>query len=89
MAFSYSTQFTATQKSLYANGRGTFVNTNPLANVTIMGVAEGVQNVSLNGQALESGMWNYDEKSQVLGVMGLEEMTAMGAWMSDWVMTWG
>ena len=42
-------QFTATNNSLYAIGRGTYDDRNPLANVTVLGVRDEVSNVTFNG----------------------------------------
>ncbi|RDW89244.1 (trans)glycosidase-1 [Coleophoma cylindrospora] len=80
-------EFTLANKALYATGRGIFQDTNPLANVTIMGVGEGVSNVTLNGDQLASG-WTWNETSQVLEIKELMNSTASGAWSSDWVLKW-
>jgi alpha-glucosidase len=62
-------------------------DTNPLANVTILGVGSKVNNVSLNGASISSG-WTYDSSSQVLAITGLSNVTSGGAWSSDWVLNW-
>lgn len=80
-------EFSLTHSALYAAARGTYNDTNPLANVTILGVPSTVSNVTLNGAALSSG-WTYNSTTQVLAVTGLTKSTATGAWTNDWVLKW-
>lgn len=80
-------EFSLTNKALYASTRGLYNNTNPLANVTVLGVTSPVTNVTLNGAKLSSG-WTYNSTSQVLDIKGLMNMTSAGAWASDWVLKW-
>ena len=82
------TQFTASQGALYASARGTYQDTNALANVTVLGVQQSVANVSLNGDALPSDNFKYDPVSKALVVAGLNNATSAGAWSSDWVFRW-
>lgn len=78
--------FTASQNKLYASARGEFVDTNALANVTVMGVAEAPEKPTLNGEAVT---FAYNTTSQVLKLTGLEKLTGeAGAWGSDWVLEW-
>ncbi|CAG8955439.1 hypothetical protein HYFRA_00010305 [Hymenoscyphus fraxineus] len=79
--------FSLSGKTLYATARGTYKDTNPLANVTILGVQGGVSTVTFNGKALESG-WSYNSTSKVLDVGQLNDVTANGAWASDWTLKW-
>jgi len=79
--------FSMTGNSLYASARGEYVDSNPLANITIMGVSSAVSNLTLNGASLTSG-WTYDSESKVLEIKGLNNATASGAWASDWVLKW-
>ena len=78
--------FTATRGSLYASARGTYKDSNALANVTVLGV-ESRGKVTLNGKALSSGV-EYDGKNRILKVMGLNNVTSTGAWTQDWVLSW-
>ena len=78
---------TASEGSLYASARGLFKDTNPLANVTIMGVASEPSSVTLNGQAIDSGV-SYDSSSKVLAIKGLQSATSSGAWAQDWILSW-
>lgn len=78
---------TASNGSLYASNRGTYADSNPLANVTIMGVQSGPSTVSLNGQDLSAG-WNYNSSSKVLSVKGLASSTPAGAWAQGWTLSW-
>ena len=78
---------TASESNLYASGRGLYQDTNPLANVTIMGVARKPSSVTLNGAKISSGV-SYDSSSKVLSVKGLQSVTKAGAWAQDWVLSW-
>ncbi|KAL2059720.1 hypothetical protein VTL71DRAFT_10212 [Oculimacula yallundae] len=80
-------EFSLTGSSLYASARGTYNDTNPLANVTIMGVGSAVSNVTLNGARLAGG-WTYNETSRVLDIKGLKDSTSSGAWANDWILKW-
>ncbi|KAI6713847.1 hypothetical protein JHW43_003604 [Diplocarpon mali] len=80
-------EFSLTGSTLYASARGTYNDTNPLANVTILGVGSSVSNVTLNGASLHSG-WVYNSTSQVLDITGLSNSTASGAWANDWALNW-
>ena len=79
--------FTASHNSLYATARGLYQDTNPLANVTVIGVDSAPGSVTLNGQAVSSGV-NYDSSSKVLAVKGLQSSTSEGAWVADWTLSW-
>lgn len=81
-------QFIASNSSLYASARGTYVDNNPLANVTILGVQDTVSNVSFNGMPVTGSCVKYDANSKVLTVTGLKIMTGMGAWAADWKFNW-
>lgn len=76
-----------TGSTLYASARGTYKDTNALANVTILGVPSPVSNVTLDGATLSSG-WNYNSTSKVLAITGLANSTSKGAWSADWVLKW-
>ena len=79
--------FTASDNSLYASARGLYKDTNPLANVTVLGVTSQPSSVVLNGEKVSSGV-NYDGSSKVLSVEGLQSMTSEGAWAQDWTLSW-
>jgi len=79
--------FTASANALYASARGAYADSNPLANVTVMGVERAPKTVTLNGVAVPTT--NYNSSSQVLSVTGLSTATHGGAWSSDWVLRWG
>jgi len=82
-----SVDFTAEKQRLYASARGLWQEKNALANITVLGVQTAPQNVSLNGQALVSGVV-YNSTSKVLKVTGLQNATSSGAWAKDWVLEW-
>ncbi|KAK5109944.1 hypothetical protein LTR62_006433 [Meristemomyces frigidus] len=79
--------FTVGNGSLWASARGAYVDTNSLANVTLLGVASQPANVSLNGQAVSTGV-SYNETSRVLSIRDLQSVTTKGAWAEDWVLSW-
>ena len=82
-------EFTASaDNALYASPRGTYEDSNPLANVTVMGVGSQPENVTLNGIAVGEGV-KYNETSQVLSITGLNDATKDGAWSEEWVLRWG
>ena len=66
---------------------GSYKDTHPLANVTVMGVASKPKSVSLNGKAISSGV-SYDSSSKVLSLKGLQSLTGSGAWAAEWKLTW-
>ena len=83
-------EFTAAGSALYASPRGAYVDRNPLANITVMGVkAAPAGNVTLNGAAVVAGALKYNSSSQVLSVTGLNDVTKAGAWSGEWVLRWG
>ena len=67
--------FSLANSALYASGRGTYNDTNPLASITILGVGSAVNNVTLNGANL-SGGWTYSPSTQVLAITGLSSSTS-------------
>lgn len=77
---------TVAQNSLYASAIGKYADKNALANVTVMGVSESVSKVALNNRTVSS--FKYTAGSKLLEVTGLQNMTASGAWSSDWQLTW-
>ena len=81
-------EFTASKGTLSASARGTYMDLNPLANVTVMGVQHTVKKVTLNGKNLPGSCVSYDEAAKVLRLTGLNDATKGGAWMADWIMQW-
>lgn len=83
-------EFTAAQGALYVSGRGSYLDTNPLDRVTVLGVGKpvGGGTVTLNGEKVDEEIVSYDEESRVLTVGGLKHLTANGAWTRDWVLKW-
>ena len=81
-------QFAATQSKLYASGRGTYTDANPLANITILGVSRAPGNITLNGMSLPSESVLHNDTRKTVVVSGLQNMTSSGAWSSDWVLLW-
>ncbi|KAL8848936.1 MAG: hypothetical protein Q9221_006030 [Calogaya cf. arnoldii] len=84
-------EFTATRTALYASARGTYNDTNPLANITVLGVqnAPSNSNFTFNGASVNEDKVQYNENSKALVVTGLNALTSGGAWGQDWVLRWG
>lgn len=80
--------FVASNSTLFATGRGAFKDTNPLANVTVLGVPAAPSAVTLNNETVPSESVTYNSTSKVLVVNGLQSLTRDGAWSSDWVLKW-
>ncbi|KAK5008877.1 hypothetical protein LTR28_003379 [Elasticomyces elasticus] len=78
---------TISENSLYASARGVYPDTNPLANVTVMGVMAEPSSVTLNGVKISSGV-AYNSTSKCLKVTGLGSATSAGAWAGDWTLSW-
>lgn len=81
-------KFKAGKTHLTAAASGTWVESNPLANVTVMGVSNAPSNVTFNGRPVPSSSVQYDATTQVLFVGGLQNMTAHGAWEESWILRW-
>ncbi|KAI0384220.1 glycoside hydrolase family 31 protein [Hypomontagnella monticulosa] len=80
--------FNVHNSSLKATPKGGFVDTNALANVTIMGVQGAVSEVTLNGKAVPSNIWSSQESDTVLKITGLDSLTKGGAWEDEWTISW-
>ena len=78
--------FTAGNGSLSSSSMGMYEASQPLANVTILGVSSAPQNVTLNGMSLMD--WQYNNTSSALMVAGLANSTSQGAWAQDWTLRW-
>jgi len=72
---------------LFASGRGEYVDSNALGNITILGVQSQPANVTLNGVSV-ANLASYNSSSQVVSLTGLNSLTKAGAWSSDWVLEW-
>lgn len=79
--------FEATSTSIKASPKGTFVESNALANVTILGVTGSPSTVQLNGEDVGS-VFAFDATSQKLSITGLGALTQDGAWAQNWTLTW-
>ncbi|KAI1765057.1 glycoside hydrolase family 31 protein [Hypoxylon sp. FL1150] len=80
--------FTADGSYLRATPRGTFIDTNALGNVTIMGANGPISKVELNGEEVDAGGWTLESSGSVLKVKGLSSLTTGGAWADEWSLTW-
>ncbi|KFY58630.1 hypothetical protein V496_06026 [Pseudogymnoascus sp. VKM F-4515 (FW-2607)] len=80
-------EFTTTNNTLYASGHGNYVDSIALGNVTVLGIAEEVNEVKLNGDVVEGG-WKYNATTKALHVTGLQDATKEGAYVQDWSLRW-
>lgn len=80
--------FEAAQSSLRAMATGNWIEANPLANVTVLGVSQKPKAVTFNDHPVPSSDVNYDAMSNVLSVTGLQQMTPGGAFIQDWTLSW-
>ncbi|KAL2835120.1 glycosyl hydrolases family 31-domain-containing protein [Aspergillus cavernicola] len=78
-------RFTVTDSSLSVSAQGDWVESNPLANVTILGISSEPSSVTLKGQRVPV---EYDGLSRILFVTGLDQITHEGAWAEDWTLEW-
>jgi alpha-glucosidase len=80
--------FKAQASSLSASPRGHWNESNPLANVTVLGVPGKPGAVTLNGKTVPASSVRYNATSHVLSVGGLEKLTKEGAFSERWVLKW-
>ena len=78
----------AANHELHASPRGEYFDTNPLANVTVLGVQQRVRNVTLNGAEVPQEDVSWNETTKALSVTGLRNLTKEGAWRVEWVLRW-
>lgn len=78
--------FSVSNDCLSATPTGDFKNSNPLANVTVMGVDSPPSSVRLDGASVDSV--SYLRETKVLEVSGLGRMTSNGVWMKEWRLCW-
>lgn len=81
-------QFSASTGSLIVQPAGTYVDINPLANVTVLGVKNKPHKMWLDGQDVEPGYWRYREEKETLELRGLEALFMEGAWKKTWELRW-
>lgn len=81
-------QFHASHNKLTAMARGNWKETNPLSELTILGVSEEPHHVTFNGQTVPDSDVQYNPTSHVLSVRGLQAMTADGAFGKHWTLKW-
>jgi alpha-glucosidase len=80
-------EFVATNGTLYTSATGTYSDTNPLANITILGIASAPESVTLNGNSLSKGT-AFNKTTGTFSITALSNATSGGAWKSDWVLSW-
>ncbi|KAI1265016.1 family 31 glycosyl hydrolase [Xylariaceae sp. FL1019] len=80
--------FSVAGSKLSAMPDGTYDDSNPLGNVTVLGVQGNVNKVVFGETELDAGSWHLDATSKVLSVGGLDAYTDGGAWKGAWSLTW-
>ena len=87
--------FTATKTSIRISPRGTWKETNHLANITILGLNAGSKamddkkiSVSVNGHSYPPLSGAYDPEAHILRITGLQNVTANGAWSQGLLLHW-
>lgn len=80
--------FTASADGFTATPSGNFTDCNSLGNVTIMGLAQPVLQVTLNGAGVGPESWSFDKASHVLRITKLDSLTKDGAWGKEWTLGW-
>ena len=80
--------FKAADSSLSAMAQGNWKETNPLGNVTVLGVTKAPHSVTLNGKTIPCSSVHYSSDSYVLSVTGLQGLTSGGAWDKNWILKW-
>lgn len=84
-------RFRANHTSLSAAVQGLWVEENPLANVTVLGVERGPSEnngVRFNKRRVSREQVVYNGTSKVLFVGGLQGVTGGGAFERNWVLEW-
>ena len=73
-----------------ATPAGNYRDTNPLANVTVMGLTGGSPKVvMLNGkEVVDNSKWTFESDKGVLYLTGLQGMFEKGAWDRKWEVSW-
>ncbi|KAH8892329.1 glycoside hydrolase family 31 protein [Thozetella sp. PMI_491] len=81
-------KFTATSTYLAVQIQGDFAHTNPLENITLMGIPVAPSHVMLNGDRIAKDQWTYNKTSQSLFLTGLQKYFISGAWAYDFMVRW-
>ena len=74
--------------TLKISRRGNFLDTNVLGNVTIMGIADVVERVHVNGAVVDGENWKLDRSNNLLEITGLDHVFQDGAWEHEWTLSW-
>ncbi|CCG84334.1 protein of unknown function [Taphrina deformans PYCC 5710] len=71
--------FTVTNSTLTVVQTGTYLVTQPLANVTVLGVSRRPSSVLFKDERISGKLWTYDDSVKCLYITGLQELTSSGA----------
>ncbi|KAG0138307.1 glycosyl hydrolases family 31-domain-containing protein [Tuber indicum] len=76
----------ATNSLLNVSRKGQWISKETLSSVIILGVSKKPDQITFGKEKLDK--WNWEEKSQVLKMTGLELVTKGGAWSNGWELSW-
>ncbi|CAG8110598.1 unnamed protein product [Penicillium salamii] len=74
--------------SLSAKATGSWKESTPLADITVLGVAKEPSSVEFNGKVIPASSVQYNATSHALAVGGLDKLTEEGAFSEDWTLKW-
>ncbi|KAK3393584.1 putative alpha-glucosidase precursor [Podospora didyma] len=80
--------FSATIGSLTARPHGNYMDKNPLAYATVLGLSHAPSKILLNGEVLDASLWKYSKEKNLLSLGGLNTRFSKGAWSSSWNLSW-
>ncbi|KAF2177647.1 glycoside hydrolase family 31 protein [Zopfia rhizophila CBS 207.26] len=80
--------FNAGDGKLGVGVKGGYKDRNTLGNLTIMGVDGCEGEIRLDGKSVSDEKVDCDEKTGVLQLSGLNDLTMGGAWSGNWTLSW-
>ena len=83
-----SVKLYATNSSLSAVAQGNWQESQPISQITVLGITQKPNPMTLNGKAVPASGVHYNATSQVLSVKGLHNATMGGAWKKSWSLRW-
>ncbi|KAI1329700.1 family 31 glycosyl hydrolase [Xylariaceae sp. FL0255] len=65
-----------------------YIDTNPMGNVTILGIEGKVSKVMFDGAKIDPQNWHFNSTSKALHIKRLDELTKKGAFNKGWTLSW-
>ncbi len=81
-------QLSASNSSVTASPTGNYTDSNPLANVTVLGLESQPRALLFNNQSVGNTSWSYNSGTKALSITGLDSFTSKGAWNASWTLEW-